>query len=134
MWTQRVDGVLRLSFDEKRKKRKPRQEQVPDPKILIAIKEGETELYLNPSNSKTKKLSRSAGALATLSDVLQKMEYNPRSGLNSLCFFCQQTFEQIEQVPVFPVKTESLGFISLKVQQTKGVWGILWPMRSQLLL
>ena len=107
MWTQRVDGVLRLSFDEKRKKRKPRQEQVPDPKILIAIKEGETELYLNPSNSKTKKLSRSAGALATLSDVLQKMEYNPRSGLNSLCVFCQQTFLQIEQILVFSVKTGS---------------------------
>ena len=97
MWTQRVDGVLRLSFDEKRKKRKPRQEQIPDPKILIAIKEGETELYLNPSNSKTKKLSRSAGALATLSDVLQKMEYNPRTGLNLNLCFSQLTFVQIHK-------------------------------------
>ena len=38
MWTQKTDGVLRLSFDEKRKKRKPRQEVVPDPKVVLAVK------------------------------------------------------------------------------------------------
>jgi len=80
MWTQRVDGVLRLSFDEKRKKRKPRPETIPEPKIVLAIKEGEMDLYLNPNNVKTKKLAKSGGAIATISDVMKKLEM---AGMNA---------------------------------------------------
>ena len=50
MWTQRVDGVLRLSFEEKRKKRKPKPENVPNPKIVLAVKEDDKGQFIKQAD------------------------------------------------------------------------------------
>ena len=76
MWNQRVDGVLRLSFDEKRKKRRPKTETLI-PKVICAItKIGETQenIFIRPECERAHKLLKSSGAIATIGNVMAKMD------------------------------------------------------------
>ena len=76
MWNQRVDGVLRLSFDEKRKKRRPKSETLI-PKVICAITdmgESQENVYIRPECERAQKLLRSSGAVATIGNVMAKMD------------------------------------------------------------
>ena len=78
MWNSKVEkGVLKLSFDEKRKKRRTRIENII-PRVTCAIsrlgKEGQDNIYLWPDTERTQKLLKSSGAVVTINSIMAKME------------------------------------------------------------
>ena len=78
MWESTIEkGILKLTFDEKRKKRKTRLEMLI-PRATCAIsrlgKEGQENIYLWPDTERTQKLLKSSGAVVTINSILSKME------------------------------------------------------------
>ena len=78
MWNSKVEkGVLKLTFDEKRKKRRTRIEMII-PNVTCAIsrlgQEGQDNIYLWPDTERTQKLLKSSGAVVTINSIMAKME------------------------------------------------------------
>jgi len=79
MWNVRLDqGVIRLSFEEKRKKRKPKCHDTI-PKVICGITgiaDKSEYLYLRPETERSQKLLRSSGAMATIRIVFRWTNQN----------------------------------------------------------
>ena len=69
--------MVKLGFDERRKKRRTRGEMTI-PRVSVCITrlgaEGQDTVYLMPDTVSTQRLSKSTGAIVTIGSIINKME------------------------------------------------------------